>query len=230
MPTRPRGALHRGEVRSGPLPAGATVAAVPGDPLEPTRVLLVRHGQSAWNAEGRWQGHADPPLSALGIEQARAAGSSVGAVAAIVASDLQRAFTTASLIAEHLGVGPVVTDARLRERDAGEWTGLTRGDIEAEWPGWLADGRRPPGFELDEVIIGRILDALLDLHRAHPGQEVLAVAHGGVIRAVERQFGIDDGLVPNLGGRLLDVHEHWLTPGDRLLLVGPSQVTAPQQL
>ena len=59
---------------------------------------------------------------------------------------------------------------------------------------------------------------------------MLAVAHGGVIRALERQFGIDDGLVPNLGGRVVEVHEHWLTPGERLVLVGGDRLTAPQQL
>jgi probable phosphoglycerate mutase len=193
-------------------------------------VLLVRHGQSAWNAEGRWQGHADPPLSPLGVQQAMASADAVGQVAAIVASDLQRAATTAELIAERLGVGPVRRDPRLRERDAGEWTGLTRAAIEERWPGFLADGRRPPGFELDEAILGRIQDALGDLHRAHPGEAVLAVTHGGVIRALERQLGIDDGLVPNVGGRIIDVHQHWVTAGPRLVLVDASQRTTPQQL
>ena len=203
---------------------------MPADQPEPTRVLLVRHGQSAWNAEGRWQGHADPPLSPLGVQQAVAAADSVGAVDAVVASDLQRAANTAALIAERLGVGPVRCEPRLRERDAGEWTGLTRADIDARWPGYLADGRRPSGFELDDAILGRILEALATLHEEHPGGRVLAVAHGGVIRALERQFGIDDGLVPNLGGRVVDVHEHWLTPGERLVLVGGDRLTTPQQL
>ena len=162
---------------------------MPADHPEPTRVLLVRHGQSAWNAEGRWQGHADPPLSPLGVQQAVAAADSVGAVDAVVASDLQRAATTATLIAERLGVGPVRCEPRLRERDAGEWTGLTRADIDEQWPGYLADGRRPSGFELDDAILGRILEALAALHQEHPGGRVLAVAHGGVIRALERQFG-----------------------------------------
>ncbi len=203
---------------------------MPTDADEPTRVLLVRHGQSAWNAEGRWQGHADPPLSPLGVAQARAAATAVGAVSAIVASDLQRAHTTAELIAGQLGIGPVVLEPRLRERDAGEWTGLTRADIDEQWPGYLVDGRRPPGFELDDAILGRVTDALADLHRHHPGEHVLAVAHAGVIRAVERQLGIDDGLVPNLGGRVLEVHERWLTAGDRVVLLEADQVTAPQQL
>jgi probable phosphoglycerate mutase len=198
--------------------------------LEPTRVLLVRHGQSAWNAEGRWQGHADPPLSALGELQATHAAEAVGRVDAIVTSDLVRARVTAELIAGIVGVWPVHLEPRLRERDAGAWTGLTRTEIDARWPGYLLDGRRPEGFELDDAILGRIVDALLDVHRAHPGRRVLAVAHGGVIRAVERNLGIEDGLVPNLGGRVVDVHEHWITPGERLVLVGPEQLTAPQQL
>jgi probable phosphoglycerate mutase len=203
---------------------------VPDEPFEPTRVLLARHGQSAWNAEGRWQGHADPPLSPLGLRQAGSAAASVGQVAAVVSSDLQRARSTAELIAERIGAGPVEVDARLRERDAGEWTGLTRAEIERQWPGYLSAGRRPPGFELDEAILGRVLEALAGVHAAHPGQRVLAVAHGGVIRALERQFGVDDGLVPNLGGRIVDVHQHWLTPGERFVLVGRDELTAPQQL
>jgi probable phosphoglycerate mutase len=209
-----------------PLPS----PVVPADPLEPTRVLLARHGQSAWNAEGRWQGHADPPLSPLGVRQAESAAATVGQVAAVITSDLQRARATAELIAEQIGADPVLVDARLRERDAGEWTGLTRAEIEREWPGYLDAGRRPPGFELDEAILGRVLDAMADLHAAHPGERVLAVAHGGVIRALERQFGVDDGLVPNLGGRIVDVHQHWLTAGDRFVLVGHDELTAPQQL
>lgn len=199
-------------------------------PLEPTRVLLVRHGQSEWNAEGRWQGQADPPLSPLGRTQAAAAAGAAGAVAGIVASDLQRAWVTAEIIADHLGVGPVRPEPRLRERDAGEWTGLTRTEINARWPGYLLDGRRPPGFELDDAILGRVFEALAALHHHHPGEAVLAVAHAGVIRAVERHIGIDDGLVPNLGGRVLDVHAHWVTARDRIVLVPDEQLTAPQQL
>jgi broad specificity phosphatase PhoE len=200
------------------------------DPLEPTRVLLVRHGQSAWNAEGRWQGHADPPLSPLGRAQAEAAAQAVGTVAEVVASDLQRAFVTAEIIAQRLRVGPVRPEPRLRERDAGEWTGLTRAEIDVQWPGYLLAGRRPPGFELDDAILGRIFEALAALHDAHPGRTLLAVAHAGVIRAVERHIGIDDGLVPNLGGRMLAVHDHWVTAGDRIVLVPAEQLTAPQQL
>ena len=107
-----------------------------------TRMLLVRHGQSEWNALGRWQGQADPPLSALGREQARSAVARLGAVDLIVASDLDRALTTAAIMAEGLGVGPVMVEPRLRERSAGEWSGLTRAEIDEQWPGYL--DRAPP--------------------------------------------------------------------------------------
>jgi len=108
-----------------------------------TRALLTRHGQSEWNALGRWQGQADPPLSDLGRRQAHEAARSLGTVDGIWASDLQRAAETAVIIGDDMGVGPVVLDADLRERDAGEWTGLTRAEIERRYPGFLPDGRRP---------------------------------------------------------------------------------------
>ena len=201
-------------------------------PAEPTQVLLTRHGQSEWNAQGRWQGHADPPLSPLGMAQAAAAAPAVGPVDAVVASDLQRARVTAEVIAGVLGVGPVVVDARFRERAAGEWTGLTRHEIDLAWPGYLEDGRRPPGFELDSDIIERVLEGLHAVHERWQGLRVLVVAHGGVVRAVERQLDLDDGLVGNLGARWLAVHDSWITPGERVSLVDPSQVsvTEPQEL
>ena len=109
-------------------------------------LLLARHGQSEWNAAGRWQGQADPPLSDLGRAQARAAGRQAGSFDAIFASDLERALHTATIISEALGVSPVVVDPRLKERDAGEFSGLTRDEIEERFPGALAARRWPPGW------------------------------------------------------------------------------------
>ena len=105
----------------------------------------MRHGQSEWNAIGRWQGQADPPLSDLGRRQAREAARAIGAVDAVWASDLRRAAETAAIISADIGVGPVVLDPDLRERDAGEFSGLTRAEIEERFPGYLEDDRRPPG-------------------------------------------------------------------------------------
>jgi probable phosphoglycerate mutase len=186
-------------------------------------LLLVRHGESEWNAVGRWQGWADPPLSELGERQAAAASRAVGAVDAIVASDLQRASRTAEIIAAELGIGPVIVDAALRERDAGAWTGLTRREIEEGWPGFLARGERPDGYEGDDALLARVLPALVTLEAA--GEAVLVVTHGGVIGAVDRLLGETHPRTPNLGGRVVDVIDGQLKPGEVLLLVDEHDVT-----
>jgi probable phosphoglycerate mutase len=165
-----------------------------------TRILLVRHGQSTWNAEGRWQGRADPPLSDLGRRPAEvAAGAARDAgVTRIVASPLRRAHQTATIVAGAIGV-PLDPDARLQERDAGDWTGRTRAEIEDGWPGFLAGGRRPEGFETDDVLHHRAAAAIADV-AARASAPVLVVSHGGLIRVVERALGSEPHSVPNLGG------------------------------
>lgn len=206
-----------------PLPPGRYVRRV-------ARLLLVRHGESEWNAIGRWQGWADPPLSELGTRQAVVAGRGVGAVDAIVSSDLQRARMTADIIASELGLGPVVVDAALRERDAGPWTGLTRRDIEAEWPGWLNEGKRPDGYEEDDSLLARVVPALLALEGA--GETILVVTHGGVIGAVDRSLGETHARTPNLGGRVVDAAAGRLVPGELLQLIDEHDVhvTAPPEV
>lgn len=191
-----------------------------------TRVLLLRHGQSEWNALGRWQGHADPPLTALGRAQALAASRAIGAVDAVVASDLQRARDTAGIVADQLGMGPVAIDVRLRERHAGEWTGLTRAEIDERYPGYLADGRRPPGWEDADTLAERVIAALHDVRAAVPGGDVLAVTHSGVIRAIELALGHDGGVLPNLGARWIWVDAKGLALGDRVQLIDASSVAA----
>jgi broad specificity phosphatase PhoE len=166
-----------------------------------TSLLVVRHGQSEWNALGRWQGQEDPPLSDRGRLQAQVAAGRIGSVDLIVASDLQRAAETAAIIAEALGVGPVLIDDDLRERHAGEWQGLTRDEIEQAWPGWLDEQRRPPGFEDGEVFLTRVHRAMGRLAADHAGAEILVVSHGGVIYILEEHHGLPFARVPNLGGR-----------------------------
>jgi len=195
-----------------------------------TRLLLVRHGQSTWNAEGRWQGQADPPLSPLGEEQARAGASSaeLDGIATCWSSDLQRALRTAELLAD--GRATPTVDARLRERSAGEWEGLTRDEIEAGWPGFLAEHRRPSGWEDDDALLARALVALTEIAAATVADRAVVVTHGGVIRALERRLGADDLPVPNLGGRWVELDAGSFAAGARVLLVDVGQVTVPGQI
>jgi broad specificity phosphatase PhoE len=193
------------------------------------RILLVRHGQSVWNADGRWQGQADPPLSELGEQQAVAAVRAIGVVDAIYASDLMRAHHTAEIIAAPLG-SDVVVEPRLRERHAGDWQGRTRAEIDDGWPGYLESGQRPEGYEPDESVLERVLAALDEIAVAHDG-DVLVITHGGVVRVIERHLDRDaDGLIPNLGGRWLDHDGTGLRLGDRVVLLDEDQVTRPQQI
>lgn len=192
------------------------------------RVLVIRHGQSEWNALGRWQGQADPPLSELGLLQAAHAAGRVGAVDAVVASDLERARQTAEVIAELVGIGPVVVDEGFRERDAGEWQGLTKDEIEQGWPGWLAERRRPPAFEPEEGFRARIRRALDGVRSLVTEGDVLVVAHAGVVYQLEDLHGADFAPLPNLGGRWFegDGVEGWCL-GERIVLVEPDEVTVP---
>src|SRR5436190_12788164 len=196
-----------------------------------TRILMTRHGQSEWNALGRWQGQADPPLSDLGRKQAIHAAERIGAVDAIVASDLERAAETAFIIAEALGVGPVITEPRLRERDVGEWSGLTRAEIDEAWPGFLDDERRPPGWETDEDLLPRTVSALTAIHHDYDGADVLVVSHGGLMYALERDAGLPWERLPNLGARWLDVDTDGVRLGDRISLIDEDLLTSvPAQI
>lgn len=195
-----------------------------------TRILLVRHGQSEWNAVGRWQGQADPPLSDQGRLQAREAARAIGAVDAVWASDLQRAVETATIIADHVGVGPVVIDTDLRERDAGEFSGLTRAEIEERFPGYLAAHRRPPSWEPDDVLLARATAALGRIAAAVPGGDVLVVSHGGLVYTVEEHLGAEFTRIANAEGRWLEVGPAGMRLGERVLLADPEDTTVPNQI
>ncbi len=191
-------------------------------------MLLVRHGQSEWNALGRWQGQADSPLSDLGRRQARVAATVIGAVDVIVASDLERASHTAAIISETIGVGPVIVEPLLRERDAGEWSGLTRQEIDAGWPGYLDEHRRPPGFEPEDAFLERTHGGLVRVHAEYGGADVLVVTHGGVIYAFEREAGLPFERLPNLGARQITHRGDGIELGERLDLVADEDADEPQ--
>jgi probable phosphoglycerate mutase len=184
-----------------------------------TRLLVVRHGQSEWNATGRWQGRADPPLTDEGRRQSKVAGGALGTFDAVVASPLLRAAETATIIAERLGIGPVLTDPDLVERDAGEWQGLTRSQIQEGWPGFLDDGRRPPGYEPGDAMLARVLSALERISERMGDGDVLVVSHGGVVYALEEACGEPWKRLPNLGARWFELSGGDLSAGPRVDLV-----------
>ena len=195
------------------------------------RLLLVRHGESTWNAQSRWQGQADPPLSPLGERQAEEAAERLARVASITTiwtSDLVRARRTAELIATRLGIAGVREEPRLRERDVGSWSGLTREEIEDRWPGYLAARRSPPDFEGDPALLARTMAGLSAAADGSHTGEVLVVTHGGVVRTIERSLGATPGKLPNLAGRwILAPSPAELTLGERVVLVDPDDVTVP---
>ena len=196
--------------------------------MDATELLVVRHGQSEWNAIGRWQGHADPSLSELGRRQAAVAAGSIGAVDGIISSDLLRAAETAAIIAQQLGVGPVMVDQRLRERDVGEWSGLTDVEIRKGWPGWLESGRRPDGFEDVDSVLARVLEAFDAIHEASPGGSLLVVTHGGVIYMLAASLGAAATSVPNLAGITVRVSDTGVVAGEQLSLLDGHTVTVTQ--
>jgi probable phosphoglycerate mutase len=193
-----------------------------------TDLLLVRHGQSEWNALGRWQGHADPPLTDLGRRQARHAAQRLAPLERIVSSDLRRAAETADIIGDEWSVDAPARVAALRERDAGPWQGLTHDEIAARWPGYLESGRRPDGFEDDGSLLARVVPARAALDGA-VGGGTLVVTHGGVLRALERQHDLASERVPNLGGRWYHVEGDGLRPGEAIVLVGADELTRPEE-
>lgn len=191
-------------------------------------VLIARHGQSEWNAAGRWQGQADPPLSDLGRAQAAGAAELLGAFDAIVASDLDRALTTAMIIADRLGIGPVMVEPAFRERHAGEYQGLTRDEIEARYPGNLDAGIWPPGWEPDTDVHARVDDALERVRLEIGSGDVLIVSHGGVIYSLEAHHGASHERIANLGGRWFHHDERGWRLGERVQL-SPDDVTIESQ-
>jgi glucosyl-3-phosphoglycerate phosphatase len=197
-------------------------------------LISVRHGRTAWNAEGRFQGQADPPLDATGrrqrVEASRRVAREVCHFATtdppiVMASDLARAAATAGRIAADLGV-PLVLDARLREVNLGGWEGLTRQQAKqcfpGEWAEWTA-GRavRRGGGETETEAGARVAAAIEEIleNQASSGEQplVAVVGHGLSLRAgLERLRG--DGLIgfpgqaPHLGNGDLFVVPTWARP------------------
>jgi len=164
------------------------------------RVYFVRHGVTVWGEGGRIQGHSDAPRSEEGRRQARAAALRLqreGSFEALYSSNLGRALETAREISKVLGL-PVIEDERLREIFFGEFEGLTAEEAERLHPeafrAWREDPirNRPPKGETLDSLLGRVLDFLQEVKGRHPQGRVVAVSHGGPIRAaVILALGLD---------------------------------------
>lgn len=159
--------------------------------MERARFLIIRHAESSWNACRRWQGQADPPLTARGREQARALARTLAdrSLDVLLSSDLARALETARIVGAPHGLVPEA-DPRLRELDVGRWSGLHREQIEAQDAERLARFRagdpdaRPPGGETRREIRRRVRAALAEIAARHAGRRVAVVTHLGAIRAL----------------------------------------------
>lgn len=160
-----------------------------------TTLLLVRHGETDWNRDGRWQGHSDTHLNDLGREQAARLAIELDGIDVVYASDLARARETAEILAGPLDLD-VHVDERLRERSFGAWEGKTGPEIEAEFreahARWLAgEGAGADDAEPFADFAARVRGFVDDVLARHPGETVLVVAHGGSIRVIH---ALADGL------------------------------------
>ena len=163
--------------------------------MEATRILAVRHGETAWNVDTRIQGHLDIPLNDTGLLQARWLARALAErdeVHAIYASDLSRAQVTAQTIAEAVGLG-VTLHQGLRERSFGAFQGRTFAEIEAELPEHARHWRQrtpqwtpPDNGESLVTLRERVLKTVDELAAPHVGEQIVLVAHGGVMDVLYR--------------------------------------------
>jgi probable phosphoglycerate mutase len=158
------------------------------------RIYVARHGESTWNAERRWTGHGDPPLSDAGRAQAREACERLRTYRfdAVGGSSLTRARETASIIASALGLPCLEPLRQLDERFAGPMSGMTSTEIEKRWPGLLEQWRvgvpvEIPGGEPWRAFVERALEGLEQVRKV-PGR-ILVISHMGVQRAIEHGLG-----------------------------------------
>lgn len=161
--------------------------------MEATRIIAIRHGETAWNVDTRIQGHLDIPLNDTGLWQAQQVGQALAGepVAAVYTSDLQRARVTAQAVADSTGA-PLVLEPGLRERSFGQLQGRTFAEIETQLPEEARRWRqRDPHFEPEGgesliVFRERITRITHQLVQRHPGELVVLVAHGGVLDVLYR--------------------------------------------
>mgnify|MGYP003310454826 FL=1 len=198
-----------------------------------TKLLLVRHGQSEWNAMGRWQGKANPPLTDLGKEQALIAAKKLPDFSILASSDLVRARETPEIFAKahDKDSNDILIEPQVQERDAGEFSGLTRDEIDKKFPGYLAQNRWPSGWEPDDVLIKRLREGLgRIIASSTESDSIVVVTHGGCIYALESLLGEEYRRISNLGGRWFELIDNEFYLGERIQLLDPDEETYPDQI
>ena len=204
--------------------------------MESTRILAIRHGETAWNVGGRIQGHLDIPLNDTGRAQARRLARALAgrdAIDLIVSSDLGRAFDTARAVADATGA-PLVANAALRERCFGDFQGRTFPEIEATWPDDAARWRRrepewsPPGGQGESLLLfrERVTQAVSALAAENIGKHIALFTHGGVLDVLYRAatgLGLQDARTWQIGNTA--VNRLLWTPDAGLALVGWADTT-----
>ena len=174
------------------------------------RIILLRHGQTDYNVDGRMQGHLDSNLTAEGHDQAAAAAPVLAELAPdrVISSDLRRAVDTAEVVAAACGL-PVKFDARLRETHLGHWQGRTVAEIDRDYPGAIAEWRSdpawaPPGGDSRIAVVARsrpVVDELEAEFADARSETVLLVAHGGMIAGlVTGLMELPHSTWPSFGG------------------------------
>lgn len=161
--------------------------------MQATRIVAIRHGETAWNVDTRIQGHLDIPLNDTGLWQASQVARALAdePIAAIYTSDLRRAHATAQAVAHTTGA-PLTANPGLRERSFGHFQGRTFAEIEAELPEDALRWRKrdphyaPEGGESLVTLQGRIERTVAALAQRHVGEQVVMVAHGGVLDVLYR--------------------------------------------
>ncbi|MFB9473286.1 histidine phosphatase family protein [Nonomuraea salmonea] len=166
------------------------------------RIVCLRHGQTLWNVEQRFQGHSDIPLDETGVAQAARAASLLASLrpTMIVSSDLQRANDTALALGRIVGLD-VAIDKDFRERGGGQWEGLTREEIAARWPEEYAAWEAPDGEPVTDVAT-RVAGAMRRWAARLDADGLLVVAsHGAALRlGICELLGLPEQLWPALGG------------------------------
>lgn len=162
--------------------------------MEPTRIIAVRHGETSWNADARIQGQRDIGLNETGRWQAQRVGQALAEepITAVYSSDLERAHATAQSISQVKGI-PVIPHEGLRERSFGMFEGKTFDEIHHEWPEHATNWRKripewqpPEGGESLIELRERVTRTVQELAARHPGEQIVVVAHGGVLDALYR--------------------------------------------